>query len=255
MNAALMVVAGAMLALALARPAGAAATHPPDASGATIFDFVSDHTLTGTTKAGGTFHQFYRVDGVAFIEVPTPFGAVIRDRGTWWIDGNQLCRRWNRVVAGRNMCTAMRFDGAHVDIVGSSATLSGTLALGDTNQLSSIEQTGTAITPAKPLLVYISGMDCPFCIYWDKSELPKLKANPAFKAITFREVQAYHYSYIKDKDAWPADLMWLHDKIKANGGTPRWVLVRGHRIVAHAYGIGGWLSTMLPLVERVARHD
>lgn len=77
------------------QPAGRNATPgtPPDGAmtGEEIQQAYSDQTYYGRTPSGRVFILEYSADGGIHGKVRRE-----QDRGRWWVQGNQICRNWDR---------------------------------------------------------------------------------------------------------------------------------------------------------------
>lgn len=89
-----------------------------------------------------------------------------------------------------------------------------------------------ATTPESPLdihFIWFGGNDCPPCVAWRQTELPKLEQSPEFKAIRFSFVIKTVGSPIPLRIFLPAEVAPLKEKLdEASGGrsgSPKGALV------------------------------
>lgn len=104
---------------------------------------------------------------------------------------------------------------------------------------------------AKPTLIYLSAWDCPVCREWERGDLPEFNGSAESRVVKSREVAVHSLSNIREKSMWPADLEWLRVQVPREG-TPRFFIVRGHKILVKAAGIDGWENTIEPWLKKLA---
>ena len=51
-------------------------------------------------------------------------------------------------------------------------------------------------------------------------------------------------------NVWPADLRWVPEQLGITRGTPRFIVVRGDKVLLHKFGRRTWSTDVLPLIER-----
>lgn len=74
-------------------------------------------------------------------------------------------------------------------------------------------------SPPNIHMVYMGGNDCPPCVYWRATELPKLQGNAAFKSIRFSYVQKSVRSPVPSSIFLPDEVKPLKEKLdEANSG-------------------------------------
>ena len=94
-------------------------------------------------------------------------------------------------------------------------------------------QTATAQRPANVQMIYMGGSDCPPCVRWRASELPKLQQSEIFRSITFTYVQKPIAGTVPPALFLPAEARPYKDQMDAAsggmGGSPQVaVIVDGH---------------------------
>jgi hypothetical protein len=101
---------------------------------------------------------------------------------------------------------------------------------------------GGALLAGSPLLsrayasqmtvVYLGAKDCGVCQRFDAYEKNAFKARVTAKGMSFREVKVDSLRYIRQIEGWPADLMWLHNRLQTEAGVPWFFVVQGNQIVS-----------------------
>ena len=85
---------------------------------------------------------------------------------------------------------------------------------------------------AQMTVVYLGAKDCAACQRFDAYERNAFKAKVTAKGMGFREVKVESLRYIRQLNGWPADLMWLHDRLQTEAGVPWFFVVQGNEIVS-----------------------
>ena len=67
-------------------------------------------------------------------------------------------------------------------------------------------------------IVYMGGDDCPPCVFWRLSELPRLKETDVWRSVTFSFVNKTVRSAVPAKSALPPQVQPFKDKLDAAGG-------------------------------------
>lgn len=79
-------------------------------------------------------------------------------------------------------------------------------------------------------IVYMGGDDCPPCVAWRKTELPKLEKTEAFKSVQFSFVNKLIKSPVPSAFFLPQEVKPLKDKLQeasaGRSGSPHLALVR-----------------------------
>ena len=103
-----------------------------------------------------------------------------------------------------------------------------------------------AAQPAKPApvidIVHMGGNDCPPCVEWRRTELPKLEAAPEFKAIRFTHVIKTIKSPVPPALFFPGEIKHLQPALKeaSNGinGSPQQAILVDGKVVDYWFGGG-----------------
>jgi hypothetical protein len=103
---------------------------------------------------------------------------------------------------------------------------------------------------------YLSAPDCPYCWHWEARSRSTLLDSPEGKAIRFIEIRGDTLREPIDAKHYPPEHLWVFEQIGPSRGVPRFLLAIDGKLVANAYGTGGYNRTFLPaLKEAVARRQ
>ncbi len=91
------------------------AAEPTKMSGSSLRGFVSGKTVVLNTKMG-TIPISYRGNGTMSGRAKSLAGFMgpPQDQGNWWIQGEQVCQKWNTWLDGQAHCITFRLDGKTV---------------------------------------------------------------------------------------------------------------------------------------------
>lgn len=103
-----------------------------------------------------------------------------------------------------------------------------------------------AFAAAKLMVVYVSARNCPVCREWNAYDRDGFAARCAAKGVPFRTVDVKSFGNIRNEDEWPADLRPLLAQFDDRGGTPRFLLVEGGKIVGNVLGPLKWRDVTTP---------
>lgn len=98
-------------------------------------------------------------------------------------------------------------------------------------------------------LIYIGAHDCPPCRDWELFARPGFLRSPEAAKVAYRELKAGSFRDIAYDGLWPSDLRWVRDRLKLKGGTPRFILVEGDRILRAVGGTRRWSSDIVPYLR------
>jgi hypothetical protein len=104
--------------------------------------------------------------------------------------------------------------------------------------------------PPAATLVYLGAWDCPYCTKWKAEERPKFTGSAEAKRIALRELDTPRLKAPEFK--FPPDLAWLEAKYRTKKGVPRFLIVRGEKVLLEAYGLQGWREKTLPMLSELA---
>jgi hypothetical protein len=103
---------------------------------------------------------------------------------------------------------------------------------------------------------YLSAPDCPYCAHWESQSRAAFLASPEGKAVRFVEIRGRTLREPIDAQHYPPEHRWVFEQIGPSRGVPRFLLAVDGKIVANAYGTGGYSRVFLPaLKEAVARRQ
>lgn len=97
-------------------------------------------------------------------------------------------------------------------------------------------------------LVYIGARDCSWCTLWMRDEKPRLVASPAFRRLTYVEIEPRRIRDAYNSRYWPAQLVPALQALPLKDGTPRFLILRDGTLVANH--LGGWENVM-PQLRRL----
>lgn len=98
-------------------------------------------------------------------------------------------------------------------------------------------------------LIYIGAYDCAPCRDWELFTKPGFLRSPEAAKVAYRELKAGSYRDIGYDSLWPTDLRWVRDRLKLKGGTPRFILVEGDRILRAVGGTKRWSGDVVPYLK------
>jgi hypothetical protein len=104
--------------------------------------------------------------------------------------------------------------------------------------------------PPAATLVYLGAWDCPYCTKWKAEERPNFAASAEARRIALREFDTPRFKSPEFK--FPPDLAWLDAKYRTKRGVPRFLIVRGDKVLLDAYGLQGWREKTLPMLRELA---
>lgn len=98
--------------------------------------------------------------------------------------------------------------------------------------------------------------DCPPCVDWRRTELPKLQATPEFKDIRYTHVTKLIRSSVPAAFFFPADIKHLQPALKeaSNGhtGSPHQALLVNGEIVDYWFGTGkGSAAEIVKMIQAI----
>jgi hypothetical protein len=102
----------------------------------------------------------------------------------------------------------------------------------------------------KITVLFVSAFDCKYCHYWKVTDERDFAASDDFKQVSYRVIEAGHFSDIGRDDDWPADLRRIRDRLHLTAGTPRFYVLLDDTIVASAFGPGEWSNFLLPRIHQ-----
>jgi hypothetical protein len=125
-----------------------------------------------------------------------------------------------------------------------------------------VPQAGFAADPpaGRPVidLVNMGGNDCPPCVAWRKTDLPKLQAMPEWQAVRYTHVTKSVKSAVPPALFFPSQVQALQPILKeaSNGisGSPQWAVLVDGKLVDYWFGTGkaepAELASMVRAIQR-----
>jgi hypothetical protein len=102
----------------------------------------------------------------------------------------------------------------------------------------------------KIIVIYVSAADCPYCARWDRAAGYQWEKSALRKKVEYVEVHGGSYMSLAP-NLWPKQLQWVQEKLRIKSGTPRFIVIKGQKVVMHQFGIYSWSDHVLPLIERL----
>ena len=103
---------------------------------------------------------------------------------------------------------------------------------------------------------YLGTPDCPYCAHWESQARPALLASIQGTAVRYVEIRGRTLREPIDAQHYPPEHRWVFEQIGPSRGVPRFLLVVDGKIVASAYGTGGYNRVFLPrLKEAMAQRQ
>ena len=93
-------------------------------------------------------------------------------------------------------------------------------------------------------VVYVGGLDCPYCTVWKKEYEKDWQASPYFKQVEWIEVDVPHLSEAYQERYWQGELEPIREQLKKKAGTPRFIVVRDGKVVSSELGVNKWEDTV-----------
>jgi hypothetical protein len=105
-------------------------------------------------------------------------------------------------------------------------------------------------------IVHMGGNDCPPCVEWRRTELPKLQAAPEFKTIRFTHVTKSVRSAVPPALFFPSEVKHLQPVLKeaSNGisGSPQQAILVNGKVVDYWFGAGkGEADKLVAMVRAI----
>lgn len=102
-------------------------------------------------------------------------------------------------------------------------------------------------------LLYVGADDCAPCRNWQRDAGVRFRADPAFAAVSYREVKSPTLHAVLDDAHWPIDLRGYRDGLERSAGVPLWLVIADGTVVARGFGARQWQDQVLPTL-RSLRH-
>ncbi len=85
-------------------------------------------------------------------------------------------------------------------------------------------------------ILYIGASDCPHCRRFMAYDFDNFSSRARQMGLAVRTLNVASFRDIRDEGYWPADLKPLLAQFSNKGGTPRFLMVRGGRVVENVFG-------------------
>jgi hypothetical protein len=96
-------------------------------------------------------------------------------------------------------------------------------------------------------VIYVGGLDCPYCTMWKDKYKAEWLASPEYKKVTYIEVDSPKLREAYQDRFWPGDLKEILTQVPRKTGTPRFLIVKDGRVVFNDLGVDRWNRAMLAL--------
>lgn len=100
-------------------------------------------------------------------------------------------------------------------------------------------------------VIYVGGWDCQPCLSWKNKYKADWLASPEWKKITWIEVEAPKLKEAYQERYWPGDLKPILDQLPRKSGTPRFLIVKGGKVVTNEFGGGQWTKVLADLKKQL----
>lgn len=89
-------------------------------------------------------------------------------------------------------------------------------------------------------VVYVGGLDCPYCTVWKKQYKEAWVDSPYFKQVQWIEVDVPHLREAYQERYWQGALEPIREQLPKKSGTPRFIVVRDGKVVSNELGVNKW---------------
>jgi hypothetical protein len=89
-------------------------------------------------------------------------------------------------------------------------------------------------------VVYVGGLDCPYCTVWKKQYKEAWVDSPYFKQVQWIEVDVPHLREAYQERYWQGTLEPIREQLPKKSGTPRFIVVRDGKVVSNELGVNKW---------------
>jgi hypothetical protein len=93
-------------------------------------------------------------------------------------------------------------------------------------------------------VIYVGGLDCPYCTMWKDQYRAAWLASPEYSRVTWIEVDSPKLREAYQDRFWPGALKDVLVQIPQKNGTPRFLIVEDGRLVSNELGVNRWEDTM-----------
>jgi hypothetical protein len=96
-------------------------------------------------------------------------------------------------------------------------------------------------------VVYVGGQDCPYCTLWRNKYEAEWKASPEFKEVNWVEIEPPSLRQAYQSRFWPGELKEVLEQVPNKNGTPRFLIIKGGKVVFNELGVDKWRRATLAL--------
>lgn len=93
-------------------------------------------------------------------------------------------------------------------------------------------------------VIYVGGLDCPYCTVWRKEYMKDWAASPWYRQVEWIEVDVPHLREAYQQRFWTGELEPIREQLPRKSGTPRFIVVRDGKVVSNELGVNRWEDTV-----------
>jgi hypothetical protein len=101
-----------------------------------------------------------------------------------------------------------------------------------------------ALAAGRIQVIYVGGLDCPYCTMWRKEYEKEWRASPYIQQVQWIEVDVPHLREAYQARYWTGELQAIRDQLPRKSGTPRFIVVRDGKVVSSELGVNRWEDTV-----------
>ena len=111
---------------------------------------------------------------------------------------------------------------------------------------------GLAAAADRVTVIYVGGWDCPPCTAWKNQEKPGWLASDLHRQVRYVEIESPRLKEAYQDRYWPEELKPVLEQVPRKTGTPRFLVVKGGKIVSNEFGGGRWSTTLSAIKKALA---
>lgn len=112
-----------------------------------------------------------------------------------------------------------------------------------------------ALAASRIQVIYVGGLDCPYCTVWKKQYEAAWLASPEYGRVSWIEVESPKLREAYQDRFWPGALKNVLAQIPEKNGTPRFLIVKDGQIVSNELGVNHWEDTLTRIRRLVGGSD
>ena len=103
---------------------------------------------------------------------------------------------------------------------------------------------GAAFAAGGVTVVYIGGLDCGPCRAWQRDQKPVWVASRDYTRVHYVEIESPRLREAYQPRYWPQEWRWALEQLPQKRGTPRFLVIKDHTIVANHLGTNRWRDVL-----------